>query len=943
MARITLLVTIADAAHNPSEAIRSQVPEALKESRTLVLCPPGLVENWSDELLMWIPPTSSINIGEIRKISAKLSSKDRLFEITEWGETGGILILGYSMFKSLVLNKRKSKSDETSSGLNEEQRRRISSILLERPNIVIADEAHAAKSANTNLTQAVAKIRSRSRIALTGSPLANNLEEYYSIIEWIAPGYLGSRTEFRAKYVEPIRDGLFADATQYEKRKGLKMLQVLKAELAPKVHRLDISVLKNILPGKTEFVLRVPLTDIQYEAYSIYARHMLNATTANEPGSATLWGWLSILGLLCNHPLCFINKLEEKQTGPKPTKKESKRLLSPAEEAVDPIALEENTDLLLEGSITQLRIPGTMVEEEIALFKKIAIPIKSVELSFKMEMLFLIIRHSVAVGDKILIFSHSLPTLDYIERLLSEKGYKYSRLDGKTNMQIRQELTKDFNQNKNVCIISTKAGGQGLNMAGANRVVIMDASFNPMHEEQAIGRAYRIGQKKHVFVYRLLVGGTFEQALHDQSLFKTQLATRVVDKKNPVRHTLKGSRQYLFLPKRLEQADLKGSGGKDEAVLDKILAREERYVYPILLRNFADQVRKPVIRSIELTETYHEEVEEPLTAEEKKETEQMVEEEQLRRTDFAAYSKLIQQKQAKALDNLALHQAQLLGLRPGSDTTAPFPSTVQMTMPRATLAEVDRRVSLPITASATSTQAMSARRVDMPSDQAIVVPNMEPVLGPNTRVEQRSLSEALDEVRSPKIGKPSASGRAESEPINEGLSEEIRKNRDSTRRRNRTILEVAFLKQVELGQLAVKSVSDVAESLATSTERHAYRGAKDGAHYKQILEASLGQLVIPGQVTRALVNRTEEKLASKSARVRRFVAPSQPPASPRVSNSGDHPLAENVSSRSTTPATSTDVERVRSFIHPPLSETPDLAQFPSLAGMLQREANRKTG
>ena len=573
---ITLLTTLADASNNPSEAIRNQIPDRLRESCTLVLCPAGLVENWWDEFLLWVPAESWGRIGDIRKISAKLPAKDRVYEITKWSENGGILLIGYTLFKSLVINKVKLKSDEKSRGVSDEEYEKISKILVERPNIVVADEAHAAKKASSNLSQAIAMIRSRSRIALTGSPLANNLEEYYSIIDWIAPGYLSSRTDFLEKYVEPINEGLFVDATQSKQREGLKMLEVLKEELAPKVHRLDISVLKNLLPPKIEFVLRLPLTDLQHQAYSIYAGHMLNTSTGNEPGSARLWAWLAVLVLLCNHPSCFLNKLNQKQTHSNPTKKGSDPLLSAVSEATDPLVVEESADLLLEGSISNLGIPETMVEQQISLFKKVPVGMEAVELSYKMQMLFHILRLSIAVGDKVLVFSHSLPTLDYIEELLIKAGYNYARLDGRTKMQTRQQLTKDFNKNMDVCLISTRAGGQGLNLAGANRVVIMDSHFNPMHEEQAIGRAYRIGQKKNVYVYRLIVGGTFEQSLLDQSLFKMQLATRVVDKKNPVRHALKGTRQYLFPPKHIDQMDLKEFEGKDAAVLGKILVQQAR-------------------------------------------------------------------------------------------------------------------------------------------------------------------------------------------------------------------------------------------------------------------------------------------------------------------------------------------------------------------------------
>ncbi|MCJ1248166.1 hypothetical protein MMC30_005383 [Trapelia coarctata] len=963
---ITLLSTIADASNNPSEAIRNQIPECLRESCTLVLCPPGLVENWSDELLLWISDESSRNIGPIRKISAKLTPKDRLFEITAWNETGGVLLLGYSMFKSFVLGKSKTKSEEKSRGLNEEEYQRVSTILLERPNIVVADEAHAAKTMGSNLTQAIAKIRSRSRIALTGSPLANNLEEYYSLIEWIAPGYLGSRPEFRAKYVEPISEGLFADATQWEQRKGLKMLRVLNAELAPKVHRLDISVLKKLLPGKTEFLLRVPLTDLQREAYSIYARHMLNASATKEPGSAALWAWLAILVLLCNHPLCFINKIKEKHTDPKPQKQQSNPLSSPAREAADPLGVEENANLLLEGSVASLGISETMVEQQILLFKKVSVPLGSVDLSYKMHMLFQILKLSVAVGDKVLVFSHSLPTLDYIEGLLSQMGYKYARLDGKTSMQTRQQLTKDFNKDMDVCLISTRAGGQGLNMAGANRVVIMDSHFNPMHDEQAIGRAYRIGQKKHVYVYRLITGETFEQALHDQSLFKTQLATRVVDKKNPVRHALKGARQYLFLPKRVSQEDLKGFKG-DSEVLDKILIRQES---------------KPVVRSIALTETFHEEVFEPLTAEEEKEADQLIEEEQLRRTDPEAYSKLIQRKQAIALNAPAMNQEQSLGRGPGLETTALYPSTIGREMPGANVSEADRMASIPsssymppphvarsvqtsgsattltdrqavptpvsdkVTATVqgvhTSIGQATAQRVTTPIGQVTNMPNIQPVLGLNTQVEQRSLSESLEGHGSPTMRTPSRSVRAESEPVNERLSNELRHNRETVRRHSKSIIEAAIQKQVELGQIVVTSVPDIAEILATSVEKHAYGGAKNEAQYDQILKESLTKCVRL-ETSRALIDKAEERLEEKSAKSRRSARPSLPPPSPVVSNSGESPLAQGVSDRSKTPTTSKDGETVGSLVHSALSKPPNLAPFPSLAGMMQREANRKTG
>lgn len=99
------------------------------------------------------------------------------------------------------------------------------------------------KNANSALAMTTSLFKSRSRIALTGSPLANNVAEYHTMIEWVAENYLGPAVEFRAKYVEPIQAGLYADSSVYQRRKSLKMLGVLKEDLSPKVVYLKKFVL----------------------------------------------------------------------------------------------------------------------------------------------------------------------------------------------------------------------------------------------------------------------------------------------------------------------------------------------------------------------------------------------------------------------------------------------------------------------------------------------------------------------------------------------------------------------------------------------------------------------------------------------------------------------------------------------------------------------------
>lgn len=574
---ITLLVTIAEAARSTEENIRGQVPADLRKSRTLILCPPGLIENWWDEFLMWTPLPLIENIGELRKVTAALKVSERLWEIQAWKEEGGVVLLGFHTFRDLVQNKVKPTGKRM---LTDEQHEMVTEALLKLPNIVVADEAHIAKTAGSGINLTLNKIESMTRIALTGSPLANNLEEYHSLIDWIAPGYLGTPLEFRANYVEKIQAGLWQDSTSMEYRDSLKRLEALKQELAPKVHRADIKVLQGRLKEKQEFVIRVPLTPLQEEIYQVYVETMSTVIKdqAGRKSNTTAWAWLATLRLLCNHPKCFRDRLLlDLSADGNPSLAHPKRRKSKGASifADNDVATADEADALEDAPASEIGITHMVVKMQLSPFDRLTLPLDTVSLSNKMQILMDILQFSKQANDKLLIFSHSIHTLNYVETQLENTQTKYSRIDGEVPTESRQQITKDFNNDDTeVCLISTKAGGQGLNLFGANRVVIIDDHYNPMYEEQAIGRAYRIGQLKPVFVYHLMVGGTFEEILHNQSVFKQQLAKRVVDKKNPARRALRKISEYLLPPKEVEQKDLKEFEGKDVLVLDRILASQ---------------------------------------------------------------------------------------------------------------------------------------------------------------------------------------------------------------------------------------------------------------------------------------------------------------------------------------------------------------------------------
>ena len=514
---IALMVALSEASRSPNPNIYQQVPHTLRKSRALVLCPPALVENWWDEFILWVPQPSSENIGEVRKVCSTMLMTERLDQIYTWSKDGGVLLIGYDAFKGLVNNnpRQAARGVAKRAPLDEPEHSRVKEALLGSATLVIADEAHFFKTSSSAINLAMNQIRTKSRIALTGSPLNNNLEEYYTLIDWIAPNYLGTWVEFKATYEEPIREGLYLDSTQSEKRTSMKKLKALELELGPKVHRAGASVLQNDLKGKSEFVVVVALTELQQKAYTIYFRNMRMASREKNPHNATLWSWLGVLQLLCNHPKLYWENLQK----PRDNKKKPKS--TQLEQAI--LASEEDATLLNEPT-SQVAL-SQIIDESKDIFENLTQPLEALCLSNKMQVLMRILEFADAACDKVLVFSHRIATLDYIMDQLAKASKTYARIDGTLLTNNRQQISKDFNIGKvNICLISTRAGGTGLNFYGANRVVIMDEYFNPMWEQQAIGRAYRIGQQKHVYVYRLQAAGTFEETIQNQGLFKEQLA-----------------------------------------------------------------------------------------------------------------------------------------------------------------------------------------------------------------------------------------------------------------------------------------------------------------------------------------------------------------------------------------------------------------------------------
>lgn len=205
--------------------------------------------------------------------------------------------------------------------------------------------------------------------------------------------------------MEPIQAGLYSNSSYTERRQSLKKLVVLKDDLAPKVNRADMSVLKNVLPPKKEFVITVPLTDLQREAYLRYVRSMVSAaghsrTKSGKITQTTLWHWLGVLTLLCNHPACFKAKLSErKEDAKKEVASTSGNALSTGATDIEEVIAE-----CINAPLWKVGVSEELVRDEQKLFDEV-LDLFAIEHSFKVKLLCQILDTSKAVGDKVLVFS----------------------------------------------------------------------------------------------------------------------------------------------------------------------------------------------------------------------------------------------------------------------------------------------------------------------------------------------------------------------------------------------------------------------------------------------------------------------------------------------------------------------------------------------------------
>lgn len=387
------------------------------KKKSLIVTPTSLIYNWKNEFSKFAPTMKILVLHGIKE-----QRLDQMKDIKNYD----VVLTTYGTLRNDFSEYEKLKFD-----------------------YCIIDEGQNIKNPLSQSSVSVKDIKAKVKIALTGTPVENNLMELWSIFDFIMPGYLYNKTRFKKEFVG---------------RKDEKTIKELKKLIKPFIlRRLKKNVIEE-LPDKIEKKFYVEMSEEQKKVYATFVNDIKGKMEREEEtDKITVFSYLTKLRQLCLDPSLLV----EGYTGGSP-----------------------KIDIALE-----------------------------------------IISENIANGNKVLLFSQFTSVLANIKEALDKNNIGYYYLDGGTKASSRIDLVDSFNNDveKNVFLISLKAGGTGLNLTSANVVIHFDPWWNPAIEEQATDRAHRIGQKNVVEVIKLISQGTVEEKVITMQESKKELINQVIE------------------------------------------------------------------------------------------------------------------------------------------------------------------------------------------------------------------------------------------------------------------------------------------------------------------------------------------------------------------------------------------------------------------------------
>jgi DNA excision repair protein ERCC-6 len=320
------------------------------------------------------------------------------------------------------------------------------------------------------------------------------------LFDFVFPGRLGTLPAFEQEFADPIRRGGYSNASPMQVQLAYRCALVLRELINPYLLRRQKKDVKEVsrMPGKTEHVLFCRLSQRQRMLYESFLRS--DEVTKVIRGSNQMFSAITVLRKICNH----------------------------ADLACDPDKSSFDS-FMTNGFVKEADLHGddddfSDSDDEIGNEESLT------ERSGKLEVLSKILPLWHKQGHRVLIFCQWKKMLNIIQHYTEQQGWKFGRLDGNTNVASRQRLVDEFNTDDSYfgMLCTTRTGGVGLNLTGANRVILYDPDWNPQTDAQARARAWRFGQEREVTIYRLITAGTVEEKIYQRQIFKTALSNKVL-------------------------------------------------------------------------------------------------------------------------------------------------------------------------------------------------------------------------------------------------------------------------------------------------------------------------------------------------------------------------------------------------------------------------------
>lgn len=389
----------------------------------------------------------------------------------------------------------------------------------------IFDEGHMLKNPTSEVATKLTKIKPRFRLLLTGTPLQNNLNELMGLLKFLMPQVFAEREEDLSAIFKQSVSVTTSEATSDSRSMLLSKQRIERARsmLTPFIlRRKKWQVLKD-LPKKTRHVVACSMTPEQQELYNTQLAKAWDVRERKSRGERVPAeenaNVLIRLRQAAIHPLLFRYFYSDKTL----------RRIAKTCPKIEQFRL-SNPELIMTELVAYADFETHDLCSKHTLLHPYLLPAERWEKSGKITKLLELLAKFKSEGHRVLVFSQFVMVLDILQIVLNNHQIPFLRLDGSTRVDERQDLIDLFNlpdSEFEVFMLSTKAGGAGINLTGANRVIVFDSGFNPQDDVQAENRCHRIGQLKDVEVYRLISEGSVEEQIYEMGKVKLQLDREV--------------------------------------------------------------------------------------------------------------------------------------------------------------------------------------------------------------------------------------------------------------------------------------------------------------------------------------------------------------------------------------------------------------------------------